>query len=208
MTGETPPAVPKGSPETPERASPVTPEGASLPEPVPDSERRERLSFRIRAFQILLALGVLCAVVGAVISVSVAFALKPAVLDLPPVLHAVAVIAIARMWAWAVAPLAAWGAGRVLAIRPSVIAFSVCAWGEIVYVSFDLAVMGFGEGVYRSLGYFSGRVVTLALGMLFAWLLARHGRAVAERIKARHEAEAEATRQRYAKWLEEQQAGR
>jgi hypothetical protein len=191
MTGEAPPATPEVAPG-----------------PDPGSERRARLRVRIRAFQILLALGVLCAVAGAMVSVSVAFALRPVVRALPPGLHEVAVIAIARLWVWAVAPLAAWGAGRVLAVRPWATAFSICAWGEAVYVMFDLAIMGFDAGVYRSFGWFSGRVVTLALGMVLGWLLARRGRAAAERVKARHEAEAEATRARYAKWLEEQQAGR
>jgi Kef-type K+ transport system membrane component KefB len=182
--------------------------GEELPAPDPADERRERLRARIRAFQILLALGVFSAITGAVISVSAAFALRPAVLALPGVPHDIAVIAIARIWAWAVAPLAAWGAGRVLNARPWVIAFSICAWGEVVYVMFDMAIMGFGPGVYRSLGYFSGRLVTLLLGMLLAWLLARYGRAVADRLKAKHQAEAEATRQRYAKWLEEQTSKR
>src|SRR4051794_17289489 len=45
----------------------------------PRAERRERLRARIRAFQILLALGLMCAITGAAISVSVAFALQPAV---------------------------------------------------------------------------------------------------------------------------------
>lgn len=176
--------------------------------PDPAAERRERVRARIRAFQILLALGVVSAIAGAAISVSLAFALRPAVLALPGIVHDVTVTAIARLWAWAVAPLAAWGAGRVLNARPWVIAFSICAWGEVVYVMFDMAIMGFGPGVYRSLWYFSGRVVTLGLGMLFAWLLARRGRAAADQVKARHEAEAEATRRRYAKWLEEQTSRR
>jgi hypothetical protein len=188
-------------------ASSVVPDNREAPIE-PASERRERLRARIRAFQILLALGVFSAITGAVISVSLAFALRSVVLALPGVIHDVAVITIARLWAWAVAPLAAWGAGRVLNARPWVIAFSISAWGEVLYVMFDLAIMGFAAGVYRSPGYFSGRAVTLGLGMLFGWLLAKHGRAAADRVKARHEAEAEATRQRYAKWLEEQTSGR
>jgi len=179
-----------------------------LPTPDPATERRERLRARIRVFQILLALGVMCAITGAAISVSVAFALQSAVRAIPGTLHDLTVTAIARLWVWAVAPLAAWGAGRVVSARPWVIAFSICAWGEALYVMFDLAVGGFGESVYRSPGYFTGRVVTLGLGMAFGFLLARHGRAAADRVKARHEAEAEATRRRYAKWLEEQTSGR
>jgi len=187
MTGEAPPPAPP-----PEIA------------PDPDSGRRERLRARIRAFQVLLALGVLSALAGAIITGSLFFALRPELESLPPVLRDVVLLALMRLWVWAVAPLAAWGAGRVLSLRPWATAFSICAWGETMYVAFDLAIHGFVDGVYRSLPFFSARVVTLALGMALGWRLAKRGRAAAERVKARHEAEAEATRARYARWLEEQ----
>jgi len=193
------------APSSSEASAGAAPGGDSFD---PHAERRELRRARIRVFQILLALGVFSAITGATISVSVAFALRPAVLALPGFVHGATVIAIARLWAWAVAPLAAWGAGRVLNARPWVIAFSICAWGEMVYLMFDMAIMGFGPGVYRSLGYFIGRMVTLGLGMLFAWVLAKRGRASADQLKARQEAEAEATRRRYAKWLEEQTSRR
>ena len=210
MTGDAPPGPPPDrASEAPVPASSDASSALATPlAPDPVAERRERLRARLRVFQILLALGVMCAIAGAAISVSVAFALRTEVQAIPGALHDVTVIAIARLWVWMVAPLAAWGAGRVLNARPWVIAFSICAWGETMYVMFDLAVGSFRGDVYRSIGYFTGRVATLGLGMAFGFLLARHGRAAADRVKARHEAEAEATRRRYAKWLEEQTSGR
>ncbi|HVE84557.1 MAG TPA: hypothetical protein VND93_16990 [Myxococcales bacterium] len=173
------------------------------PEPTP----AERRLARIRIFQILLALGVLSAIAGAVLSVSVAIAVRPAVLWLPPGAQKVAQILLMRLWVLAVAPLAAWGAGRVLNLRPWATAFAVAGWGEALFVVVDLAVSGFWAGVYRDGVWFTARVLTLGLGMVLGWRLARRGRAAAERVKARHQAEAEATRARYAKWLEEQRPG-
>jgi hypothetical protein len=184
----------------------MTGEAPPAPEPVPpdpDSERHARRRARIIGFQVLLALGLLCGIVGAVLSVSVAYALRPVVRSLPPVLHLVAVLAISRLWAWALVPLAAWGAGRVLGFRPWATAFSIAAWGEALFVVLDVGTGGW-TNVYRSPTFFGARVLTLGVGMALGWWLAKRGRAAAERMKARHEAEAEATRARYAKWLEEQ----
>lgn len=172
----------------------------------PDAERRELRRARLRGFQVLLALGVLSAVAGAVLS-SMAFPLLPALKALPPVLGQVVGIALWRLWVLAVVPLAAWGAGRLLPLKPGGIAFAIAAWGETLFVLIDVGTTG-GQGIYRSGGWFAGRAITFALGVALGWRLARRGRASAERIKARHAAEAEATRARYAKWLEEQKSGR
>ncbi len=186
MTGEAPP------PPAPEVAAPDA-----------DAERRARRRARIVGFQVLVGLGVGCAVAGAVLSVTVAFALRGAVQALPPGPHLVAVLAISRLWVWALVPLAAWGAGRVLRFRPWATAFSIAAWGELFFVAFDLGTGGW-RNVYRSVTFFAARLLTLGIGMALGWWLARRGHAAAERVRARHEAEAEATRARYAKWLEEQ----
>ena len=170
----------------------------------PGAELRARRRARLRGFQVLLALGVFSAVAGAVLSVSVAFPLRPALQALPPGVREVVVIALWRLWVLAVVPLAAWGAGRVLSLRPAGIAFAIAAWGEALFVCLDLGTVGWAAGVWRSGSWFAGRVLTFGLGTALGWWLARRGRAAAERVKARHEAEAEATRARYARWLEEQ----
>jgi hypothetical protein len=162
---------------------------------------------RVRAFQILLGLGFVCAVAGAALSVTVAMALRELLRQLGEWPAAIAVVGLARLWVLVLVPLAAWVMGRTTQVHPAGGAAIIAGWGEMLYLGMDLAVGGW-PNVYRTELWFGGRVATLAIGILLGAVAARRGRARARRAQERVEAEAAAVRARYQAWLEAHAQGK
>jgi hypothetical protein len=181
----------------------MTSDAAPEQAPDPAAARRERSRFVARAMRLTLALGVGSAVCGAVASGSVVTPLHDALQALPDGAREVAVIALWRLWVLVVVPLASYVAARLLRLRPWIAALAVAGSGELVFVLLDLATVGV-EGLYRSPVWLLGRVATFALGVGAGTWLASRGRAASLKRQSQLEAEAAATRARYAAWLEQQ----
>lgn len=157
---------------------------------------------RLRRIMLIAGLGVVAAVVGAIITGELNFRLQPKLIGAPKLVVVIVGAIVWRLWLLAVLPAIGYATGRALRLRPTAMAFGGAAAGETFYLLIDYATTGF-EAVTADLGVLALRVGTLAAGMLLTMRATRAGIKAADLAQARATEIAKTQRDEYAEMMRE-----
>ncbi|SEL63357.1 hypothetical protein SAMN05444354_107172 [Stigmatella aurantiaca] len=163
----------------------------------------EPLRVRIRRFQFILGLGFLSLMAGSMVSVSLAYRLSTRIEDLPGELPRLLIgIALQNLWVLAALPLLAYGAARILELKPLSTALGAALSGEFFVLSLDFVRDGL-EGLWDGWVGAVLRLLAFALGVFLSYRAVVSGRAASARTAAAAQARAEAQKAEYAEFLRE-----
>ncbi len=162
----------------------------------------QQLNVRSRRAMLILGMGLLAAMTGAIISAPFGVWLRPKVAEAPIVIGVLLNVLVARFWLLGVLPVLGYGLGRALGLRPLSFAFGAALSGELFYLLLDVATAGLASVVARP-GLFAARIGTLALGILLTLRTTRAGARAAERSQRSAREIAEARRDEYNEMMRE-----
>ncbi|SET62595.1 hypothetical protein [Stigmatella erecta] len=163
----------------------------------------EPLRVRLRRFQFILGLGFLSLMAGSMVSVSLAYRLSTRVEDLPGELPRLLIgIVLQNLWVLAALPLLAYGAARILELKPLSTALGAALSGEFFVLSLDFVRDGL-EGLWDGWVGAALRLLAFALGVFLSYRAVVSGRAASARAAAAAQARAEARKAEYAEFLRE-----
>jgi hypothetical protein len=167
----------------------------------------EPLRVRIRRFQFILGLGFLALMVGSMVSVSLAYRLSTRIEDLPGELPRLLIgTLLQNLWVLAALPLLAYGAARILELKPLSTALGAALSGEFFVLSLDFVRDGL-EGLWDGWVGAVLRLLSFALGVFLSYRAVVSGRAASARTAAAALARAEAQKAEYAEFLREAEKG-
>ncbi|HYH99535.1 hypothetical protein [Hyalangium sp.] len=161
---------------------------------------------RIRRFQFVVGLGFLSQVIGAVLSVALAYRLAERIQDLPDGLKLLVGIPLQNLWAIAVLPLLCYGAARIIELKPLSTAVGGVASGLVFVLVLNFAWGGL-EGLWPGLAAGSLQISALAAGVLLSYRAVLKGRAAAAQGALKAQAQAESRKVEYQEFLREAERG-
>jgi hypothetical protein len=167
----------------------------------------EPLRVRLRRFQFILGLGFVSLMAGSMVSVSLAYRLSTRIQDLPGELPRLLIgILLQNLWVLGALPLLAYGAARILELKPLSTALGAALSGEFFVLSLDFVRDGL-EGLWSGWGGTALHLLTFALGVFLSHRAVAGGRAASARAAAAAQARAEAQKAEYAEFLREAEKG-
>lgn len=163
----------------------------------------EVLRARVARAQLIMAIGLAAAVVGAVLSSWLLIRLQP-VLELigPGVLSRGIAELFARLWVLGLLPVFGFGAARVADLKPWPTAAGAAASGEALYLALDLVHASL-EGFASQWAWLLVRLLTLAGGIVLTQRAIVRGRRAAERVQQEATRAAEAKKSQYDEFARE-----
>jgi hypothetical protein len=161
---------------------------------------------RIRRFQFVVGLGFLSQVIGAVLSVALAYRLAERIQDLPDGLKLLVGIPLQNLWAIAVLPLLCYGAARIIELKPLSTAVGGVASGLLFVLALNFAWGGL-EGLWPGLAAGALQISALAAGVLLSYRAVLKGRAASAQGAAKAQAQAESRKVEYQEFLREAERG-
>ncbi|MHB8877966.1 MAG: hypothetical protein ACYC8T_30085, partial [Myxococcaceae bacterium] len=139
---------------------------------------------RVRRFQLVLGMGFLAFVIGAIISSALLMRVQPRVQALgSPALAFVVLMGVSRLWVWAVLPAICYGAARILDLRPWTTAIGAALTGELFLLAIEGVSSGL-EGLARPWPVLALQVATLVGGVLLTRAAVAAARAAAVKTEA------------------------
>ncbi|MDQ3263588.1 MAG: hypothetical protein M3Y59_08015 [Myxococcota bacterium] len=162
----------------------------------------QQLNVRSRRLMLILGMGLLAAMSGAIIAAPFAVWLRPRMDGAPMLVGVLLNVLVARFWLVGVLPVLGYGMGRALGLRPLSFAFGAALSGELFYLLLDVATGGLQSVVARP-GLLAARVGTLALGILLTLRATRAGVRAGERSQRSAQQIAEARRAEYNEMMRE-----
>lgn len=162
----------------------------------PPTKALEPLRSRLRRAQFIAGLGFFSAVVGSILSGSLAMRILPRLggWSLLPALLVEA--AVQRLWVLVALPIVCYAAARIVELRPATAAIGAALTGELFHGLLDYVSLGWA-GLFRDPGRFLLRLATLALGMLLAMRAVKAARGAALRAEERARQRAAQNRSEY-----------
>ncbi len=158
----------------------------------------EPLRARVRRFQLVVGMGFLALVAGAVISAPLGMRLQPrvAALDLDWAQVALAG-AVSGLWLWAVLPAVCYAAARVFDLRPWSTALGAALTGQGFLVAIALVSSGL-DGLARPVPELVLEGVSFAAGVVLSRTAVVRARARAARVEEAARVAAQVSANRYA----------
>lgn len=163
----------------------------------------EPLRVRVRRFQFIVGLGFAALMVGSFVSGSLAIRLNQRFSELPTgALRLLVGILMEDLWVLAALPLLAYGAARIMELRPLSTALGAALTGEV----FVLALQYIREGSLVSEAGWrvdTLRAVAFVVGVVLSHRAVTQGRAAADKVAESARAQAEAKKGEYDEFLRE-----
>ena len=145
-------------------------------------------------------------VIGAVLSVSLAYRLTQRMQDLPDAVRLLIGVPLQNLWALLVLPLLCYGAARIIDLKPLSTAVGSVAAGQVFIMALNFAWGGI-DGVFPGLAIEALQVSVLAAGVLLSYRAILKGRAAAAQGAAKAQAQADARKVEYQECLREAERG-
>jgi hypothetical protein len=167
----------------------------------------DSLRVRVRRLQFIVGLGFLSLVLGSVLTVSLTLRLSERVQALQvESLRTLIAIVLENLWLLAVLPLMAYGAARILELKPLSTAVGAASSGQLFVLALSFVRDGF-EGLWAGGFYTALRVLAFAGGVVLTHQAVRRARAAAAQGAAKAQVQAEARKAEYMQFLQEAEKG-
>ena len=161
---------------------------------------------RIRRFQFIVGLGFMAQVIGAVLTVSLAYRLTERIQDLPEGLQLLLGVVLQNLWVLGVLPLLCYGASRIIELKPLSTAIGAVVSGQVFILALNFAWGGL-EGMFPSVGIVALQISALAAGVLLSYRAVLKGLGAAAQGAAKAQAQADARKVEYQEFLREAERG-
>lgn len=160
------------------------------------------LRARIRRFQLIVGLGLLSAIVGAMLSIPIMFRILPELDVGIGVFEAVRTL-ISQLWAYAVIPLLLYGTARIIELRPWSAAIGTVVTALVFQTSITLISKGFEGWFAEHPARHLTVLLTLAAGVVLGHRAVLMARAHSDQRAAEAKKAAEARKDEYAEFARE-----
>jgi len=160
----------------------------------------QTLNERSRRLLLIVGLGMMAAILGAIIAAPFAVRFQTWLLGAPLVVAVLVNVLIARFWVLGVLPVIGYAMGRALRLRPLSFAFGAAASGEVFYLLLDVATAGL-SGVVARPALLAARIATLAGGILLTLRATRAGVRAADKAQAAANQSVAARKDEYAEMM-------
>jgi hypothetical protein len=157
---------------------------------------------RLRRLQFTMGLGFIALVIGSVFTGSFTLRVYERAQELPYVLYVLLAVVLSNLWLLGVLPLLAYGAARVLELRPMSTAVGAAFTGQFFVLAVQTASGG-TEALWSGWLPFAMQVAAFVGGVLLTYRSVLQGRAAAAKGVAQVQAKAEARKSEYEEFLRE-----
>jgi hypothetical protein len=167
----------------------------------------DSLRVRIRRLQFIVGLGFLSLVLGSVLTVSLTLRLSERVQALQvDSLRALIAIVLENLWVLAVLPAMAYGAARILELKPLSTSLGAAISGQFFVLALSFVRDGF-EGLWVGGFYSALRGIAFGSGVFLTHWAVTRARAVADQGAAKAQVQAESRKAEYMQFLQEAERG-
>jgi hypothetical protein len=160
------------------------------------------LRVRIRRLQFTMGLGFISLVIGSVFTGSFVHRLHERAQDLPDALYLVLMVLLSNLWVIGVLPMLAYGAARILELRPMSTALGAAFTGQFFLLAI-LTASGGIEGLWSGWLPAALQVAVFFGGVLLSYRAVVKGRAAAAQGAVKALAQADAKKVEYMEFLRE-----